>query len=180
MGDDSPRDDYDSEDRENPDIDGANDDLEEKSEAPHKTPEPTNRRPGPSRKSLIDKLPEELATVVAAHAKFEHFDHDRVWDTASLLVRYGIPSLEIFRTTDDTASQCLFEDLRKSEKLAFTDLALVLKLNRHIPPRDQKTSEGDIRFTDLDIPRPLSNFKPNLSALSSAFHHGARNGQLGE
>ena len=60
-----------------------------------------------------------------------------------VLVRYGIKSLESFRTTDDQARKYLFEDLRKTEKLSFREIALILKLNKHIPPNDQKTSEKE-------------------------------------
>ena len=60
----------------------------------------------------------ELSIVVRAHTKFESFGDDRVWDTSVLLVRYGINSLESFRTTDETARKYLFEDLRKAEKLS--------------------------------------------------------------
>ena len=116
--------------------------------------------------SQVNTLYTELSIVVAAHNKFEHFDLNRVWDASVLLVRYGIPSLESFRTTDDQARKYFLEDLRKAEKLSFAEMSLILKLNRHIPPHDQKTSEKNIRFTELDIPRALSSFKPDLSTLT--------------
>ena len=58
----------------------------------------------------------------------------------------------------------------KLKKLSFRDMALVLKLNRHIPPSDQKTSEKNIRFTELDIPKALNSFAPQISELAAAFH----------
>ena len=46
----------------------------------------------------------------------------------------------------------------------------MLKLNRHIPPHDRKTSEKNIRFAELDIPQALATFRPNLSAISASIH----------
>ena len=139
------------------------------SNAPDNVEQQARRNPPEPNEHLVTQLYEELRVVVQAHNKFEQFDLTRVWDTAVLLVRYGIPSLESFRTTDDQARKYLFEDFRKAEKLSFAEIALVLKLNRHIPPHDQKTSEKNIRYTELDIPRALTSFRPNLSCISAAF-----------
>ena len=78
-------------------------------------PAPARRNPPEPDENLVTKLYEELRVVVTAHNKFEQFDLTRVWETAILLVRYGITSLESFRTTDGQARKYLF--LRTSEKL---------------------------------------------------------------
>lgn len=49
-------------------------------------------------------------------------------------------------------------------------MSLALKLNRHLPPRDQKTSEKNIRYAELDIPQALAKYRPQLSSLSAASH----------
>ena len=87
-----------------------------------------------------------------------------------MLVRYSVTSLESFRTTDEQARRYLLEDLRKTEKLSYPELAFILKLNRHVPPNDQKTSEKNIRFTELDIPQALLAFRPLLAQISAALH----------
>ena len=46
-------------------------------------------------------------------------------------------------------------------------MAFLLKLERHIHPNDQKVSEKNIRFADLDIPRALQSYDPKLAILSS-------------
>ena len=75
--------------------------------------------------------------------------------------------MEDFRTTDETARRYLFADLRKNDKLSFSDIACLLKLARHIPPSDQKVHEKNIRFTELDIDRSLESYDPKLSSISS-------------
>ena len=118
----------------------------------------------------MDTFYRELTLIVQGNAKFDSFSDNRIWDSAELLVRYGIGSIEGFRTTDDADRKYLFEDLRKAEKKSFLDLALILKLNRHIPPHDQKTSEKNIRFTELDIHPDLPSFRQDLSSIAASIH----------
>ena len=131
-------------------------------------PQPKARPPSPpERESLRAKLFDELCTTADSNPKFEAFTTIRIAETADILVRNGIPSLEAFRTTDEMARRFLFEDLRKCERLQFSQLAFLFKLARHIPPHDQKVSEKNIRFTELDIPRALADYTPSLAAISS-------------
>ena len=107
--------------------------------------------------------------VAASNPKFEAFPPHRIFETANFLVAYGVTSLEAFRTTDEIARKYLFEDLRKNEKLNFLQLAFLFKLARHIPPHDQKVSEKNMRYTELDIPKALEKYSPSLSSLSAYF-----------
>ena len=116
---------------------------------------------------LAEALTIDLLELARAHSKFESFPGDRIAASATLLVRYGLDSLGAFRTTDEISRRYLFEDLRKTEQLNFLQLSFLLKLARHILPRDQKLSEKNMRFTDLDIPRELAAYHPVLSNLSS-------------
>ena len=45
----------------------------------------------------------------------------------------------------------------------------LLKLARHIPPRDQKLSAKNIRFAELDIPPAMASYSPLLSNVSAHF-----------
>ena len=121
------------------------------------------------RSNLALTLNNELRTLQASNKKFEAFPPHRIFETANVLVANGILSLEAFRTTDETARRYLFEDLRKTEKMSFLQLAFLFKLARHIPPHDQKVSEKNMRFTELDIPKALEKYAPPLSALSAFF-----------
>ena len=100
------------------------------------------RPPTPSEASDVDTktkaLFEELLAITSANSKFASFDRDRVLFTAEILTQNDILTIEAFRTTDETARRYLFEDLRKNDKLAFSELSCLLKLARHIPPSDQK------------------------------------------
>ena len=116
-------------------------------EAAHSAPderEPRTTPPSPDQlnRAVVDSLFNEITRIVQGNPEFYAFDHRRIWDSAELPVRYGITGLEIFRTAGDQARICLFADLRKAEKLPFREIALTLKINRHIPPHDQKTSGG--------------------------------------
>ena len=122
-----------------------------------------------TRSNLCLKLNAELRAVAASNPKFEAFPPHRIFDTANLLVAYGITTLEAFRTTDEIARRYLMEDLRKNEKLNFLQLAFLFKLARHIPPHDQKVSEKNMRFTELDIPKALEKYAPKLGTLSAYF-----------
>ena len=141
---------------------GDNNDTQPKASPPTAPPLPE--------KQLVSALFHELQRVIAGNSKFDAFDHNQAWESAEKLVQYGIISLESFRTTDGQARKYLFEDLRKTEKLPFREIALILKLNKHIPPNDQKVTEKNIRFTELDIPKALTVFRPNLSELAASFH----------
>ena len=118
--------------------------------------------------STLEQLYDELINETRGATKFEAFNLDRLWESAIILVRYGINTLEAFRTTDGQARKYFFEDLRKKDKLSFLEMGLILKLNRHIPPHDQKTSDKNIRFTELDIPQALKTFAPSLASISAS------------
>ena len=109
--------------------------------------------------------------MIAGNSKFDAFGHNQAWGSATKLVQYGIISLESFRTTDDQARKYLFDDLRETEKLSFREIAFIPRLNKNIPPNDQKVTEKNIRFAELDIPKALSLsvFRPNLSELAASF-----------
>ena len=132
---------FSSEERENdnPPLD----DDDHRSNPESEAPKSQARQPPPADPHLVNDLYRELKHVVDSTAKFEAFSTEQTWESAMVLVRYGIKSLESFRTTDDQARKYLFEDLRKTEKLSFREIALILKLNKHIPPNDQKTSEKE-------------------------------------
>ena len=137
MDSDSLRADYDSGNRSYDDRKGGG--LENpRSRAPNQSGDsidpPRRRLPPAPDQPIIEQLLAELNVVVAGNSKFDAFDHHQTWDTAALLVRYGIPRLAIFRTTDDAARKYLFGGLRKTEKLPFAEIALILRLSRHIPP----------------------------------------------
>ena len=95
------------------------------------------------------------------------FPDGRIKASSTLLVRYGLATLGVFRTTDGISRRYLFGDLRKTEQLNFSQLSFLLKLARHVPPNDQKLSGGNIRFAELDIPRELAAYRPQLSNISS-------------
>ena len=84
--------------------------------------------------AALVSLNKELRAVSAPNPKFEAFHPHRIFETANWLVAYGAPTLEAFRTTDEIARRYFFEDLRKSEKLTFSQLAFLFKLARRIPP----------------------------------------------
>ena len=136
-------------------------------------PLPKAHAPPPSESSTASSalmaLNLELRTLASSNAKFEAFPPHRIFETANWLVAYGIPTLEAFRTTDEIARRYLVEDLRKTEKLTFPQLSFLFKLARHIPPHDQKVSEKNMRFTELDIPKALESYAPPLSSLSAFF-----------
>ena len=84
------------------------------------------------------------------------------------MAQYGIDSLESFSATDDQDRKYFFEYLRKQEKAVVLTNGGDFEDNRHIPPRGQKTSGGDIRYAELDIPQALAVFRPNLSVVEAS------------
>ena len=162
----SPRAEWESEER------SQNEDDEASGESPlAELPAPAQRRPIPPpltevQTVLAEALSMVLLDIKRARRKFATFSDERVSGSASILVRYGLDSIEAFRTTDEQARRFLFEDLRKSEQLNFPQLGFLLKLPRHVPPHDQKLSGNNIRFAELDIPRDLASYAPLLTNLS--------------
>ena len=126
--------------------------------------------PSPSdlsaRSSLCATLNAELRQVAISNVKFAAILPRRIFETANWLAAYGIPTLGAFRTTDEIARQYLFGDLRKAENAYPPQLAFLSKLDRHIPPHDQKVSEKTMRFAELDIPEALASYAPPLDSLS--------------
>ena len=117
---------------------------------------PRLRQPPLPHPDLVEKLPKELSEVVKASVKFEAYDSQMVNDSAHVLVRYGILSLERFRTTDGQARKYLFEDIRKTEKLSFREISLNLKLNKHTPTRPKNIRKEHSIYGDRHTSRPIS------------------------
>ena len=86
---------------------------------------------------IAEALYNELSNVDSENSKRPMFQIERIRDKAYLLVRYGVQTLEAFRTTDETARRYLFKDIRKAEQLPFPDLSFLLKLSRRIPKRPE-------------------------------------------
>ena len=122
-----------------------------------------------TRSNLSITLNAELRAIAASNPKFEAFPAHRIFETANFLVANGITTVEAFRTTDEIARRYLLEDLRKNDKLNFLQLAFLFKLARHIPPHDQKVSEKNMRYTELDIPKAMEKYAPPLSSLGAFF-----------
>ena len=122
-----------------------------------------------AQEELADALSSDLLAIARGHSKFAPFRTDRIVDSASLLVRYGLGSIETFRTTEEQARRYLFEDLRKTEQLNVPNPIFLCELDQHVRPNDQKLSGKNIRFAKLDIPRELAPYAPLLSNLSSHF-----------
>lgn len=59
-----------------------------------------------------------------------------------------------------------------NDKLNFLQISFLFKLARHILPRDQKVSEENMRYTELDIPKDMEKYAPPLSSLSAFFLPG--------
>ena len=156
-----------------PDGDDPPDDFEGQIEGDlAELPAPLQRRPIPPpltelQTVLAEALAADLLNIKNARSEFASFCDGRIAESASLLVRHGLETVEAFRTTGEQARRFLFEDLRKTEQLNFIQLSFPLKHARHIPPHDKKLSAGNIRFTELDTPRELASYSPLLSNLSS-------------
>ena len=93
--------------------------------------------PGPSRRRAIgpphnpthtlteaqfgrpEALIVDLVAIKNAHSKSASIPDDRISDSASLLVRYGIATPEAFRNTDEQARRFLFEESENPNILTF-------------------------------------------------------------
>ena len=84
----------------------------------------------------------------------------RIAETAHLLFRCGLESFGDFSATDEHARKYLFHDLRKTEHLNFLRISLLVLISGHIPPNGQKVPGGDMRYTEIDIPRGLATYRP--------------------
>ena len=153
-------------------LDNANSDLDTRSfrqAKAHASPPPSEAS---TRSNLSLALNTELRAVAASDIKFEASPPHRIFETANCLIAYGITTLEAFRTTGEIARRYLFEDLRKTEKLTFLQISFLFKLARHIPPHDQKVSEKNMRFAELDIPKVLEKYDPKLCSPTAYFLPG--------
>ena len=71
---------------------------------------------------LAPSLAGELQSIARASAKLSAFHPNRIMDSAHILARYGIQSLEAFKQIDKQARGYLFEDLRRREQMTFPEL----------------------------------------------------------
>ena len=99
--------------------------------------------------------------------------------TAGAMVRYGIATLDTFRTMGETDRKYLFEYLRKTRTAYFSSISLPPQAGAAYSAERPKVSGENMRRAELDIPRELSRYKPSLCPLSS-FFVGPGNGKLGK
>ena len=91
----------------------------------------------PEQLLLVPEFRTELDAIAAASGKFAAFSRDLILETAHILVRYGIASVEAFKQADKQARNYLFEDLRLRENMTFPELSFLVALNQHLPPHSQ-------------------------------------------
>ena len=94
-----------------------------------------------------------LIRLARAKSKFSSFGYDRVVETAELPFRYAITSPDSWRATGETSREFPSVDLRRGGNLPFARPGFLRNLARHIPPKDRKGSEKNLRCAELDIPR---------------------------
>ena len=82
---------------------------------------------------LVPDLRGELISPTRASNKLAPFSENLVLDSAHILVRYGILTVEAFKQTDRPASCYLFEDHRHRGQMTFPELSFMAALNQHLP-----------------------------------------------
>ena len=115
----------------------------------------------------MGKLPEvgilttELLAVRNSSSRFQPFVEARIQESAAILLRYGLPTVEYFRKADKQAMSYLFGDLRQREQRTFHELSFPIALSQHLLPHIQG---GPIKvsYTELDMPPALRTYAPSL------------------
>ena len=122
----------------------------------------------PAQLMLVPAFREELGAIAADSTKFAAFSRDLIIESAHILARYGISSVEASKQADKRARGYLFEDLRLRGNLTFPELRFLVALNQHLPPHSHG-STTKVQFAELDIPRALDTYAPSLKLLGGLF-----------
>ena len=99
----------------------------------------------PGQLLLVPAFREELGAIAEDSAKFAAFSRDLILESARILVRYGISSVEAFKQADRQARSYLFDDPRLRGNLTFPELSFLVAPHQHLPLIRRGRDEGSIR-----------------------------------
>ena len=132
-----------------------------------------SNRPGPvldpADHPRAGQLEAELFRETRGRGRFAAFPEDEFHESAGILARYRIASLETLHQTPKDARAMFMRDLREAERRPFPELQLMLQILGHFPPIQLqiRPNTNDPAYEELVIPERLRTFTADLSGIGT-------------
>ena len=117
-------------------------------------------------------LYQELLPPFGGNSTFGQFSDGHLWGGAFYLAKYRIYSSGVSRRGNAPSRKPLPEDIRGKGVPAFEEISFPVAPARHVQPTEHAASvrEKDVRFALVDIPKALSNFRPEIRKIPGILH----------